>query len=109
MPVEKISVSLSEDVAARARRAAANAGVPLSTWLSHAAQEAADLAEAQAALDEYVDRYGEPTADVTAAAEADLLAAGVGQYETPAEAAERHAALARLRGESTNHGGRKAG
>ena len=59
MAVEKLSVSMPGVVVARARRAADRAGVPLSTWLAEAAEAAADLAEAQAAAQDYADRFGE--------------------------------------------------
>ncbi|WP_198932554.1 hypothetical protein, partial [Saccharothrix sp. CB00851] len=60
MAVEKLSVSLPGTVAARARRAAERAGVPLSAWLADAAEAAADLDDARAAAQEYAARFGEP-------------------------------------------------
>ncbi|SDX20306.1 hypothetical protein SAMN05421504_102648 [Amycolatopsis xylanica] len=98
MAVEKLSVSLPDIVAARARRAAERAGVPLSTWLAEAAEAAADLAEAQAAAAEYVARFGEPDAEEAAEFRAKLAEAGVGQPESLEEVAARRAALARLLG-----------
>ncbi len=104
-----MSISLSPDVAERARRAAAAEGIPLSTWLSRAAEEAAGLAEARAAMAEYIEIYGEPDPDLVAATEAELAAAGVGEFETPDEAAARLAVLARLRGEASTDDTRRAG
>lgn len=98
MTVEKLSVSLPDLVATRARRAAERAGVPLSTWLAQAAQEAADLAEAKAAAQEYAARFGEPDPDELARIRADLAEAGVGIPESAEEIAARQAALARLLG-----------
>jgi hypothetical protein len=99
MAVEKMSISLSVEVAERARRAAAYEGIPLSTWLSRAAEEAAGLAEARAAMADYIEQYGEPDPEVTARSLERLAAAGVGELETPEETAARLAVLARLRGE----------
>jgi hypothetical protein len=98
MTVEKLSVSLPDIVAARARRAAERAGVPLSTWLAEAAEVAADLAEAQSAAEEYAIRFGEPDPDELAEIRAALAEAGVGKPETQEDVAARRAVLARLLG-----------
>jgi hypothetical protein len=98
MAVEKLSVSLPDIVAARARRAAERAGVPLSAWLAEAAEAAADLAEAQAAAQEYAARFGEPDAGELEQIRTQLAEAGVGAPESPEDAAARTAALARLLG-----------
>ena len=98
MTVEKLSVSLPDIVAARARRAAERAGVPLSTWLAEAAEAAADLAEARCAADEYAARFGEPDPDELAQIRAQLADVGVGKPEPPEEIAARRAVLARLLG-----------
>ncbi|MGA9308783.1 MAG: hypothetical protein WBV74_00215 [Pseudonocardiaceae bacterium] len=99
MAVKKISISLDSEVFARAKRAAGSLGIPLSTWLSQAAEEAAGLAEARAALAEYIEVYGEPDEDAMAQTRTRLDKAGVGQWETADEAAARITALARLRGQ----------
>lgn len=99
MPVKKISISLDSEVFDRAKRAAETDGIALSTWLSQAAEEAAGLAEARAALAEYIEVYGPPDDDAMAETRARLDKAGVGQWETAEEAAARMIALARLRGE----------
>ncbi len=109
MTVKKISISLDSEVFERAKRAAGTAGIPLSTWLSQAAEEAAGLADARAALAEYVEVYGEPDAEAMAATRARLDKAGVGQWETADEAAARMTALARLRGELPTEPQRRAG
>jgi hypothetical protein len=96
MPVEKLSVSMPDIVAARARRAAERAGVPLSTWLAQAAEAAADLAEAHSAAEEYAARFGEPDPDELAEIRPQLAATGVGRPESPEDIAARRAALARL-------------
>ena len=98
MAVEKISVSLPDHVATRARRAAERAGLPLSTWLAEAAEAAADLDEARAAFAEYEAVYGPPDPEEAASMDAKLAEAGVFEPETPEERASRLAALARLRG-----------
>ncbi|MDA3627884.1 hypothetical protein OU415_20795 [Saccharopolyspora sp. WRP15-2] len=98
MAVEKLSVSLPDLVAARARRAAERAGVPLSTWLAEAAEAAADLADAQLAAQEYAAKFGEPDPEELAQVRSELAEAGVGMPEPPEEAAARQAALAKLLG-----------
>ncbi len=100
MSVEKLSVSLDSQVAARARKAAAAEGVSLSTWLSAAAERAANLAEARAAWGEHFAEFGEPDEEAVAAAEADLESVGFWKAETPEHAAARRDALARLYGET---------
>ncbi|PZS37340.1 MAG: hypothetical protein DLM62_19775 [Pseudonocardiales bacterium] len=109
MAVKKISISLDAEVFERAKRAAETEGVALSTWLSEAAEEAAGLAEARAALAEYIEVYGPPDEDAMAETRARLDEAGVGQWETADEAAARMAALARLRGELPAEAQRRAG
>jgi alcohol dehydrogenase class IV len=98
MAVEKLSVSLPDIVAARARRAAERAGMPLSAWLAEAAEAAADLAEAHAAAQEYAARFGEPDEAELEQIRVRLAEAGVGAPESPEETAARTAALARLLG-----------
>jgi hypothetical protein len=109
MAVKKISISLDSEVFERAKRAAETEGIALSTWLSRAASEAADLAAAQAALAEYHDVYGEPDAEAMAEARAELEAIGFWTPETAEETAARVAALARLRGEIPDQTQRRAG
>ena len=72
--------------------------MPLSSWLADAALAAADLADAQAAAEEYVARFGEPDPDEAAAVRADLAAAGFGQPVSHEDDDARRAALARLLG-----------
>ncbi|MET9231805.1 hypothetical protein [Lentzea sp. NPDC003310] len=98
MAVEKLSVSMPGVVVARARLAADRAGVPLSTWLAEAAEAAADLSEAQAAAQEYAEKFGEPDQAELDAIRTQLAEAGVGAPESPIDAAARAAALARLLG-----------
>ncbi len=109
MAAKKISISLDSEVFERAKRAAGAQGVPLSTWLCQAAAEAAGLAEARAALADYIEVYGEPDEAAMAETRARLDKAGVGQWETADEAAARMAALARLRGELPAEPHRRAG
>lgn len=109
MAVKKISISLDSEVFDRARHAAESEGISFSTWLSRAAEEAAGLAEARAALAEYIEVYGPPDEDAMAETRARLDKAGVGRLETADEAAARMAALARLRGEPPAESRRRAG
>lgn len=109
MSVKKISVSLDAEVYARAKRAATAEGIPLSAWMSRAAEEAAGLAEAQAALAEYTEVYGEPDLEAMAQARAELGSIGFYEPETPDHAAARLAALARLRGEVPGQQHRRVG
>ncbi|MGH3685622.1 MAG: hypothetical protein ACRDRU_27760 [Pseudonocardiaceae bacterium] len=67
------------------------------------------LAEARAALAEYIEVYGEPDEAAMAETRARLDKAGVGQRETTDEAAARMAALARLRGKLPVEPQRRAG
>lgn len=108
MAVKKISVSPDAEVFDRVKRAAAE-GLPLSTWLSRAAAEAADLAAAQVALAEYIEVYGEPDEETMSRARAELEEIGFWTPETADEAATRRAALARLRGEVPDQQHRQAG
>jgi hypothetical protein len=72
----------------RARRAAKAEGVTLSTWLRQAAEEAAGLAEARAALAEYIQVYGPPDEDAMADTRTRLDKAGIGDLATLASAAD---------------------
>ena len=96
MSAEKLSISFDEETIARARRAAARNGVPLSTWIARAARRNADLDEAAAALAEHFSEYGEPTADAQQWADVASNAAGVGSPETDEEFHDRQRALATL-------------
>lgn len=96
MSVEKLSVSLESETLERARRAAEREGVPLSRWLNKAARRTADLAEAQAALEEHFAENGEPTEEAKVEAKAALEAAGVGHPVPMEEAKAAVEALAYL-------------
>ncbi|MGH3822536.1 MAG: hypothetical protein ACRDRA_06810 [Pseudonocardiaceae bacterium] len=109
MAVKKISISLDSDVFERAKRAADADGVALSTWLGHAAEEAAGLAEARAALAEYIEVYGPPDQDAMTETRARMEKAGVGQWESVEETVARMAALAQLRGELPTEPRQRAG
>lgn len=98
MAVEKLSVSLPDIVAERARRAAERTGVSLSAWLAEAAEAAADLAEAHAAAQDYAARFGEPDPEELEQIRVQLAEAGVGAPESQEDGAARAAALARLLG-----------
>lgn len=97
--VTTFTISLGANAAERATHAALRDGVPLSAWLSHAAAEAADLAEGRSTLDDHFAFHGEPTEAVVAEVNRKLAEAGVGRPPTAAHEAARRRALARLRGE----------
>ena len=97
MAVRKISVSLDEEVFERAHRAAEQDGTSFSAWLSQAAEAAAELAEARAAVEEYFRTHGEPDEEIFVRVEKTLDAAGVGKPVSPEETARNQAALARIR------------
>jgi hypothetical protein len=58
MAVLKVSVSLDEHHLAAARKAAAEAGMSLSAWLSQAAADAARIAAGRTAVAEFEAEYG---------------------------------------------------
>lgn len=58
MAVEKISISLDEQVAANARIAAEAAGLSLSAWLTRAATKAARIEAGLQAVAEYEAEFG---------------------------------------------------
>lgn len=99
MPVRKISVSLDEDVLDRATKVAQREGVSLSTWLSRAAAEAADIAAKQQGWEEYFARYGEPTTEEMQETFEQMKAEGHFEPESPEHFAQRMATLALLRGD----------
>jgi len=96
--VEKLSVSLDQAVAARARRAAELEGMTLSEWLSRTVDKAASLTKARAAMAEYKRIYGEPDEDDVRWVEEQLDAAGYGRPVPLAEIEQNRIALASLRG-----------
>lgn len=98
MAVKKLSISLDPETFADARTAAALAGMSLSAWLSNAARDAAKLAIAREALDDYIAEYGEPDPETVERANAELAAAGFFEPETAEHARARARALARLDG-----------
>lgn len=109
MTVEKISISLDQEIAARARRAAELEGMSLSGWLAKAADEAAGLVEAREAWKEYIALFGEPDPEAAEAMDRKLEEAGFWREETPEERAARLAALAFLRGQPDEDRERRAG
>lgn len=102
MGVRKISISLDEDLYERARAVADAEGVSLSSWLSRAATEAAELASKQRAMDEYVEYYGEPNVEQRRETLARMIAEGHFDPPTAEYEAARLAALAWLRGSGTD-------
>lgn len=97
MPVRKISVSLDEDVLERSAKVAEAEGVSLSTWLSRAAAEAADIAAKQLGWEEYFATYGEPSTEDMQRTFEEMKAEGHFEPESPEHFALRMAALSRLR------------
>ncbi|WP_017624587.1 hypothetical protein [Nocardiopsis chromatogenes] len=96
MGVEKLSVSLDKEVYDKVREAAAQCGLPLSTWLGRAAERAAELQRAESALHKQFSDHGEPSAEDRAWARDQLDAAGVGHAEPADSVSARREALQRL-------------
>jgi hypothetical protein len=63
MAVEKISISIDEEVLAQARACAEDEGVSLSAWLVEAARERAKLLGWRRLIREYEDEFGAFTAE----------------------------------------------
>lgn len=98
MTVRKLSISLDSDTLERAKHAADAEGISLSAWLSRAADHAARLAEAKAAMADYIDTYGPFDEALMEEARVELRELGIGQPESESQRAARLAALARLSG-----------
>lgn len=81
MAVEKISISLDEEVAASARIAAEAAGLSLSAWLSQAAAKAARLEAGLQAMAEYEAEHGPFTDEEIAWADEVLDRHGIGRRQ----------------------------
>jgi hypothetical protein len=81
MVVRHMSISVSEEVEELIRAAAEAAGMPVSTWLSEAAQRAAAeqaaIADGRAAVTEYEAEYGPISREGRERARHVLLDAGV--------------------------------
>lgn len=102
MGVKKISISLDEELYERARTVADAEGVSLSSWLSRAASDAADLASKRRAMDEYFEYYGEPSVEQRRETLGRMIEEGHFDPPTAEYEAARLAALAWLRGSETN-------
>jgi hypothetical protein len=109
MTVESSSISLDQEIAARARHAAELEGMSLSGWLAKAVDKAARLVEARAAWKEYVALFGEPDPEAVEEMDRKLAEAGCWRKETPEERAARLAALAFLRGQPRDDLGNAVG
>lgn len=70
MAVEKISISIDEDVLADARAGAEAEGVSLSAWLVEAARDRAKLLGWERLFRDYQEEFGEFTEDELAKADA---------------------------------------
>jgi hypothetical protein len=79
MAVEKLSISLDEDVAAAARAAAEAEGMSLSAWLSRAAVDAAAIEAGLQAVAEYEAENGKLSEEGLAWADKILDQHGVGR------------------------------
>jgi len=98
MAVEKLSVSLDEELVARAREEAEESGLSLSGWLAKGAARLIEEADSKRAMQEYVRIYGEPDEETARWAAQELDAAGVGRPVPPAQVEQNRRALARLMG-----------
>lgn len=79
MAVEKLSISLDEEVAAAARAAAEAEGMSLSAWLSRAATEAAAIEAGLRAVREWEAEAGPISSEALADADAVLDRYGIGR------------------------------
>ena len=91
MPVQKVSISLDEQVLGAARQAAERRGMSLSAWLNDASEQAleteASLEDGLAAIAEWEAEHGPPSAEAVAEVSAVLDAAGIGRRREPRRAA----------------------
>lgn len=96
--LEKVDLYFCADELESIQAAARYEEMSVADWLSATLTEAAQLAGARAAIEEYDEEFGEPDPETMAKAREDLDAAGVGLPESPADARARKRALDRLRG-----------
>jgi hypothetical protein len=91
MPVQKVSVSLDEQVLSGARQAAERRGMSLSAWLNDVSERALEtevsLEDGLAAVAEWEAESGPPSAEVVADVKAVLDAAGIGRRRESRRAA----------------------
>jgi hypothetical protein len=91
VPVQKVSISLDEQVLAAARQAAERRSMSLSAWLNDVSERAleteASLEDGLAAVAEWEAESGPITPQELAEADAILDAAGVGRRREPRRAA----------------------
>lgn len=69
MAVKKLSVALDDEVAEAAAKAASRAGVSLSAWLNHAAENELAIEEGLDGVREWEDQHGELSAEELARAD----------------------------------------
>jgi hypothetical protein len=72
---QKVTITIDEDVLATLRRLAAAAGLPLSTYVTRAAEHHARIQDGLAGVQEWELENGAFTADEIAEADADIAAA----------------------------------
>jgi hypothetical protein len=91
MPVQKVSISLDEQVLAAARQSAERRGMSLSAWLNDMSERAleteASIEDGLAAVAEWEAENGPITPQELAEADAILNAAGVGRRRESRRAA----------------------
>ncbi len=91
MPVQKVSVSLDEQVLAAAKQSAERRGMSLSAWLNKVSESALEtegsLEDGLAAVAEWEAEHGPLSEEDLAAASAVLDAAGIGRRREPRRAA----------------------
>jgi hypothetical protein len=91
VPVQKVSISLDEQVLSAARQAAERRSMSLSAWLNDVSERAleteASLEDGLAAVAEWEAESGPITPEELAEADAILDAAGVGRRREPRRAA----------------------
>ncbi len=91
MPVQKVSISLDEQVLVGAKQAAERRGMSLSAWLNKVSENALEtevsLEDGLAAVAEWEAEHGPPSPEVVAEVNAVLDAAGIGRRRKPRRAA----------------------
>ena len=79
MAVRKVTITIDEDVLATLRALAEEAGLPLSTYVTRAAEHHARVQDGLAAMREWEDEHGAFTAEELAEARADIARAESGE------------------------------
>ena len=85
MSVRRLSISVAPEVEENIRSAAADAGLPVSTWLAQVATHAAVLEDGRRAVREHELDHGRLSGDSRAEARRVLDQLGIGHATAPAD------------------------